>query len=74
MGGALYWNTLKDCKGNEKGACEKVREKYFEDFAKTKDYYFYLGTQKKHHFVSPNPFIIIGDFRPKSIEPSLFDE
>jgi hypothetical protein len=70
--GALYWNTLKDCKGNEKEACEKVREKYFNDFAKTKDYYFYLGTQKKHHFISPNPFII-GDFHPKFIEPNLFD-
>lgn len=72
--GMLYWNTLKGCNGDEKQACEKVKEKYFEDFAKTKDYYFYLGTQKIHHKVSPNPFIIVGDFRPKFIEPSLFDE
>ncbi len=72
--GALYWNSLNACNGNELIACEKVKEKYFKDFANTKDYYFYLGTQMRHHFVSPNPFIIIGDFRPKFIEPSLFDE
>jgi hypothetical protein len=29
--GQLFWNCLKD--GNEKAACEKVKQKYFEDFA-----------------------------------------
>ena len=71
--GMLYWNSLITHKGNEKKACEDVKKKYFNDFAKTKDYYFFLGTTKLHHFVAPNPFVIIGDFRPKHInQESLF--
>ncbi|MBS1537155.1 MAG: hypothetical protein JST20_05350 [Bacteroidetes bacterium] len=65
--GMLYWNSLKRHEGNEELACEDVKKKYFNDFAKTKDYYFILGTTKAHHYVAPNPFVIIGDFRPKHI-------
>lgn len=63
--GALYWNCLERHDGNEKAVCEDVRKKYWDDFAKTKDLYFYLGTTKRHHLVAPNPFIIIGTFHPK---------
>ncbi len=62
--GALYWNMLKKY-GDEKQACESVKEKYFNDFAKTKELYFFLGTTKLNHFVGRNPFIIIGTFHPK---------
>jgi len=65
--GMLYWNCLKTHNGNERLACEDVKKKYFDDFAKTKDYYFFLGTTKLNHYVSHNPFVIIGDFRPKYI-------
>lgn len=65
--GMLYWNSLVRHNGDEQKACEDVKKKYFDDFAKTKDYYFFLGTTKLHHFVAPNPFVIIGDFRPKKI-------
>lgn len=65
--GMLYWNSLKRYDGDENKACEDVKKKYFDDFAKTKDYYFYLGTTKLHHYTAPNPFVIIGDFRPKHI-------
>jgi hypothetical protein len=77
--GALYWNCLKRHEGDEVKACGDVRNKYFDDFAKTKDLYLYLGTTQLHHFVAPNPFIIIGTFHPKKIEltqptaPTLFD-
>jgi len=71
--GMLYWNSLKSSGGDETIACEKVKKKYYDDFAQTKDYYFFLGTTKQHHYVAPNPFVIIGDFRPKSIiQPELF--
>ncbi len=71
--GMLYWNSLKSCDGDERKACEKVKEKYFDNFVKTKDVYFYLGTTKQHHFTSPNPFVIIGAFYPKPItQPGLF--
>jgi hypothetical protein len=71
--GMLYLNSLKRHEGNEELACNDVRKKYFEDFSKTKDYYFILGTTKQHHYVAPNPFVIIGDFRPKPIvQPELF--
>lgn len=63
--GALYWNCLERHKGNEKAACKDVKKKYWDDFAKTKDLYFYLGTTKLNHLRAPNPFIIIGTFHPK---------
>lgn len=66
--GMLYWNCLAKYSGNEELACMDVKKKYFDDFAKTKDYHFILGTTKKNHYVSKNPFVIIGDFRPKYIE------
>jgi len=70
--GQLFWNCLDECK-DEKIACEKVKDKYLNDLAKTKDLYFFLGTTKVHHFRAPNPFIIIGAFYPKKVEQeSLF--
>jgi hypothetical protein len=73
--GALYWNSLKQHEGNdaEFKACEAVKKKYFDDFAKTKDLYLFLGTTRLHHLRAPNPFVIIGTFHPKKIvQTSLF--
>lgn len=64
--GQLYWNSLKR-KGSEKLACADVKKKYFNDFAKTKDLYLFLGTLSKHHFTARNPFVIIGTFHPKPV-------
>lgn len=64
--GTLFWNCLKKYK-DEKKACEKVKQKYFDDFAVTKDLHFFLGTTKKFHSWGNNPFIIIGTFHPKPI-------
>ena len=63
--GQLFWNCLARHEGNEQKAIEDVRKKYFDDFAKTKDLHFYLGTTQSHHNTAPNPFIIIGTFHPK---------
>lgn len=63
--GQLYWKCLTRHEGNEHKAIEDVRKKYFNDFAKTKDLHFYLGTTQKNHYVSHNPFMIIGTFHPK---------
>lgn len=65
--GQLYWNSLRRKNGNERLACEDVRKKYIDDFAKTKDLYLFLGTLQKHHFTGRNPFVIIGTFHPKPI-------
>lgn len=70
--GALYWNMFGKY-GNEKHACEAVRKKYLEDFAKTKDLHFYLGTSQQFHLVAPNPFMIIGTFHPRKIVQSRLD-
>lgn len=74
--GMLYFNCLSRTGGDEKAAVTKVREKYFESFLK-RDIYFFLGTTKKFHYVSPNPFIIVGVFYPPVPLPnnqiSLFD-
>jgi hypothetical protein len=66
--GALYWNCLRQYKGDENIACQKVKEMYF-DYMMKRDLYFYLGTTLKHHSVGPNPFIIIGTFYPPELEP-----
>lgn len=62
--GQLYWNCLKSNKGEEIKAVTTVKKKYFDDFAKKKDLYFYLGTSQIYHFNSYNPFMIIGTFHP----------
>jgi len=65
--GELFWNCLRGNGGDEAKACADVIKKYFDDFAKTKDLYFFLGTTLANHFVGKNPFIIIGTFHPKPI-------
>lgn len=62
--GALYWNCLARTEGDEKAANELVKQKYFDEFVFHKDLYFFLGTTKQYHLVSPNPFLIIGVFYP----------
>jgi hypothetical protein len=71
--GQLYWNCLAKHEGDESRACDDVRRKYFEDFAQTKDLHLFLGTTQLHHFLSKNPFMIIGTFHPKKeLQRSLF--
>lgn len=71
--GQLYWNCLALHEGNEAKAVADVRKKYFDDFAKTKNLHFFLGTTQQYHKVAPNPFIIIGTFHPKKeIQTQLF--
>ena len=70
--GQLFWNSLAR-RGSETQACRDVRAKYFDDFAKTKDLYLFLGTTLEFHNISANPFIIIGTFHPKpQIQSELF--
>ena len=71
--GQLYWNCLARHEGDEQKAIADVRKKYYDDFAKTKDLHFFLGTTQAHHHVSLNPFIIIGTFHPKiALQTKLF--
>ncbi len=76
--GALYWNCLTAAEGDEKIALAKVRQKYFDDLAMTKDVYLFLGTTAEwHRRRATNPFVIIGVFYPKfkahKPQLSLFD-
>lgn len=67
----LFWNCLNKHNDEEK-ACIDVRKKYLDTFSK-KDLHFFLGTTKEHHYVSKNPFIIIGVFYPEEdLQGSLF--
>lgn len=74
--GMLYFNCLRAADGNETIAISKVKKKYLDDFSK-RDVYFILGTTLKNHYVSRNPFIIIGvfypPFPPEEQQISLFD-
>lgn len=42
--GAAYWNFLKHYK-NEETTLNKIREKFFDDFVKKKNLYFFLEQQ-----------------------------
>ena len=68
--GMLYFNCLKQAKGDEIKAVSKVREKFFDKFI-AGDVHFFLGTTKQFHNVAPNPFIIIGVFYPPVPHPDL---
>jgi len=65
--GQLYWNCLKRNRNDETKTCKDVKKKYFDDFAKTKDLFLFLGTTRLHHFQGPNPFIIVGTFHPPKV-------
>lgn len=66
--GALYRNCLRNAEGDENEALRKVRQKYFDDLARTKDVYLFLGTTAEwHRRRSPNPFVIIGVFYPPKV-------
>jgi hypothetical protein len=72
--GQLYWNCLPRSGGNEQKAIDDVRNRYLNDFSKTKDLYFFLGTLLESHARNfPNPFTIIGTFHPKiELQTRLF--
>jgi hypothetical protein len=71
--GQLYWNSLARNEGNEQKALADVRKKYFDDFSKTKDLFFFLGTTYQFHNIAPNPFVIVGTFHPKiELQGKLF--
>lgn len=49
-------------------ACNKVKEKFFDNLVQKRDLYFFLGTSLKWHNVGVNPFMIIGIFYPPKDE------
>lgn len=66
------YEKCRDMKHSEEVACQKVKKKYFDDFAKTKDLHFFLGTTFQYHLRNaPNPFIIIGTFHPQPPSPQM---
>ena len=81
--GQLYWNCLRDAKkmktsdgaDQETIALQKVKERYFNDFATNNDIHLFVGTTKEWHVRRAlNPFVIIGVFYPmKEIQGRLFE-
>ena len=67
--GMLYLKCLNRADGNEEVAINQVKQKFMEEFAK-RDIYFFLGTTLEHHYISKNPFIIIGVFYPPKLPPN----
>ncbi|MGV3592359.1 MAG: hypothetical protein ACO1PZ_11770 [Gammaproteobacteria bacterium] len=70
--GQLYWSCLKN--HDEKTAITKVKEMYFDNFARTKDLHLFLGTTHEAHIRKfNNPYVIIGTFHPPHVkQDSLF--
>ena len=69
--GALYWNMLNRSNKDELIVCNKIKQKYWDNY-KTKDLHFFLGTTRQFHGWAQNPFIIIGVFPPDYAQPDLF--
>lgn len=64
--GQLYWNCEQHYGKDQ--AVSKVRQKYMDDFAQTKDLHLFLGTTYLHHVRrAKNPFVIIGTFHPPHV-------
>ena len=74
--GALYWNCLNRCNGNEREAVKKVQHKYWNDFVRNEklDTHLVLGTTLVHHNKkAPNPFVIVGVIPlPRDLRQRLF--
>ncbi len=69
--GQLYLNSVKQYGKDQ--AVSKVREKYFDNFAKTKDLHLFLGTTYEWHVrKAKNPFVIVGAFYPPHLKQKSF--
>lgn len=69
--GALYWNCMRIYQ-NEEITNQKIKERFFDSFINNCDLYLFLGTTYAHHYVSRNPYIIIGIFYPPKVyQPKL---
>ncbi len=62
--GALYWKCLSHSDNDPEAANRLVRHKYMTELCSKRDIRFFMGTTQAHHWVSPNPFLIIGVFYP----------
>ena len=74
--GQLYWNYVNNGSPEEE-AVNKVRKKYFDDLARTKDLHLFLGTTLRWHSIAPNPYVIVGTFYPpymRQKQLSLFQD
>ena len=60
--GALFLNCLRRVDGDETLANRLVRDKYYSEFCSKKDLLLFLGTTLANHWVSHNPFLVIGVF------------
>lgn len=68
----LFWNCLEKY-WSEVNALDKVKQKYYDNFAKTKDLHFFLWTTRSFNGWANNPFVIIWTFHPpKDDRISLF--
>jgi hypothetical protein len=63
--GHLFWNCMKKYESNEAKACDYVKRKFFNDYAKSKDVSFFLSTTINSHKTAKNPFSVAGVFYPK---------
>jgi len=63
--GNLFWNCMKKYENNEARACDYVKRKFFDDYAKSKDVSFFLSTTFNSHKTAKNPFYVAGVFYPK---------
>jgi len=71
--GKYFWERLEHHRGNEPAALEDVRNRYFVEFVRDRDVYFFLNTIRVSHHSAANPFFIAGTFYPKREHQLSFD-
>jgi len=61
----FYLTCLRKYEGNESKAYDYLRRKFFDDYAKAKDAYFFMSTTLQSHHKPKIPFSVVGVFYPK---------
>ncbi|WP_212005589.1 hypothetical protein [Chitinophaga sp. HK235] len=69
---SLYWKILKKQHGSGKElkALKEVKKKYLQEYARSTDLHFFLGTTQNIHASTKQPFTIVGLFQP-TVAPTV---
>ncbi|HKJ68409.1 MAG TPA: hypothetical protein VKA68_10675 [bacterium] len=71
--GRFFWDRLQHRNQDEQAALQDVRNRYFNEFIRDRDVYFFLNTVRISHFSARNPFFIVGTFHPMKEQQLSFD-
>lgn len=71
--GRYFWERMERQHGDEAAALEDVRNRYFIEFTREREVFFFLNTVQVSHLSAHNPFFIAGTFYPRREHQLSFD-